>query len=137
MPLPCRDPDTTCATNRYLPRKIPLDKLGGRTIARAYGRDTGAKAGDGVIVDAGKIDSAGSAKNWKTVAREGTVIRVLDVPRATAEALCAADHQAYRVEIVGDAGPVAVDRESLAAERNRLLARVVEIDAILGPAAAS
>lgn len=40
--------------------------LFGRTIARAYGRDSGAKLGDGIIWISGDYGSGGSVKNWST-----------------------------------------------------------------------
>lgn len=48
----------------------------GYTIARAYGRDSGAKLGDGVSLMSGSIDSGGSVKNWKTSINEGAVFRL-------------------------------------------------------------
>ena len=110
---------------------MPIE-VGGRTIARAFGRDSGAKTGEGVIVDAGGFSSGGSVKNWRTVARAGTVVRILDMPRATAEELCATEHEYYRCEIVADTAPPAIDRDALVAERARLQARLAEIAAVLG-----
>lgn len=40
--------------------------LFGRTIARAFGRDSGAKLGDDIIWLKGKYTSGGSVKNWST-----------------------------------------------------------------------
>ena len=40
--------------------------LFGRTIARAWGRDSGAKIGDGIVLIKGEIGSGGSVKNWST-----------------------------------------------------------------------
>jgi hypothetical protein len=61
--------------------------LGGRVIARAFGRDSGARIADGVILVEGRFDSGGSVKNWRTCVEEGTVFRVLNVPRKKAEEL--------------------------------------------------
>lgn len=49
----------------------------GYTIARAYGRDSGAKLGDGVSHISGSIYSGGSMKNWKSGVKEGSVFRLL------------------------------------------------------------
>lgn len=46
--------------------------LFGRTIARAFGRDSGAKLGDGIIFIDGKYNSGGSVKNWGTVVDNAT-----------------------------------------------------------------
>lgn len=48
----------------------------GYTIARAYGRDSGAKLGDGISQISGSIYSGGSVKNWKTCISEGAVFRL-------------------------------------------------------------
>lgn len=46
--------------------------LFGRTIARAFGRDSGAKLGDEIILIDGSIDSGGSMKNWSTCVKNAT-----------------------------------------------------------------
>lgn len=53
----------------------------GREIAKAYGRDSGAKPGlHKVFFTQGKPTSAGSIKNWDTRIPTGTVIVLTDVP---------------------------------------------------------
>lgn len=96
----------------------------GRCVARATGRDSGAKLGDGVILLSGRVTSGGSMKNWRTYVIEGSVVEVRDVPRAAVADIDADD---WAVEIVE-----AEDKTSvLLAERERLLARLAEIDAEL------
>lgn len=51
----------------------------GYTVARAYGRDSGAKLGDNVSMLKGGISSGGSMNNWKTYIDEDSVFR-LQVP---------------------------------------------------------
>ncbi len=46
--------------------------LFGRTIARAFGRDSGAKLGDDIIFVSGEYDSGGSVKNWATCVTNAT-----------------------------------------------------------------
>jgi hypothetical protein len=53
----------------------PLDLIG-FNIATATGRDSGARIGRGVSLIKGSLTSGGSIKNWCTVARKGTVIRM-------------------------------------------------------------
>jgi hypothetical protein len=53
----------------------------GYTIARAYGRDSGATLGDNVSLIEGGISSGGSVKNWTTRCKEGSIFR-LEVPKA-------------------------------------------------------
>ena len=55
-------------------------------MARAYGRDSGAKIGEGVVFLEGGASSGGSVKNWYTTIKKGSVFEVRDVPRAKAEA---------------------------------------------------
>jgi len=71
--------------------------LAGRCVAQAYGRDSGAKLGHGVVLvhgTAGKVGwgltpdavrSGGSMKNWMTVIEGPCVIEMRDVPRAAAD----------------------------------------------------
>ncbi len=46
--------------------------LFGRTIARAFGRDSGAKLGDDIIFISGIYTSSGSVKNWCTEIKKAT-----------------------------------------------------------------
>ncbi len=104
-------------------------RLGGREIARAYGRDSGAKLGDGVVLLDGKFGSGGSVKNW-TTRSDGATILIRDMPAEMAERLIAAPPQWVTAIAIEPETPV-VDREALAAERDRLMARVAEIDRLL------
>jgi len=46
-------------------------ELFGRTIAKASGRDTGARLGDDIIWLSGNYTSGGSTKYWKTIVENG------------------------------------------------------------------
>lgn len=48
--------------------------LFGRTIAKAFGRDSGAKLGDDIIFISGQYRSGGSVKNWNTDITDGNFI---------------------------------------------------------------
>lgn len=50
--------------------------LAGFRVASASGRDSGAKLASGIALISGDIGSGGSYKNWKTVIKEGAVIRM-------------------------------------------------------------
>lgn len=113
--------------------------LAGRCIARAWGRDSGAKIGDGVIFRAGDADSGGSMKNWKTTLDAGTVIEIFDVPRIRAEKCVKyfenREGAAWvNVRILEEEKPAETSptREELEAERSALLARLAEINKALG-----
>src|SRR5690606_11812951 len=104
-------------------------ELGGRRVARVFGRDWGARLSDGVVVVAGSIGSGGSRKNPRLTVSEGTEIELLDVPRPIAERLAAStEGPVVSAVIVESEG---IDREALAEERARLLVRLAEIDALL------
>ena len=47
-------------------------ELFSRTVARAFGRDSGAKLGDDIIWISGSYYSGGSVKNWTTEIKNGT-----------------------------------------------------------------
>lgn len=93
----------------------------GRTIASAYGRDSGVRVGDGVMFLQGKPKSGGSVKNWETIVPSGCVVKVFDVPKSLIERADLPDGVA--LEIVGQN----VDVQSLKDELARLTARVKEI----------
>lgn len=57
----------------------------GREVCRVWGRDSGAKFGDGVVVVAGSVSSGGSRKNPCLSWSADAVIELRDVPRAVAE----------------------------------------------------
>lgn len=97
----------------------------GRTIARAYGRDSGAKVGEDVLFLEGVPRSGGSVRNWYTIIPAGSVVKVLRVPRAALDAAELPD--GVTVEISG----THVDREALEQEKAKLLARLAEIDKLL------
>lgn len=95
----------------------------GRTIARAFGRDSGAKLGDGVVLQSGGFTSGGSVKNWYTRAKEGTSVILRDVSRA----LVVKTGGEYTILTT-----TPIDRDALLAEKAQLLARLAEIGATLG-----
>jgi len=101
--------------------------VAGRCLGRATGRDSGAKLAEGVILLEGRITSGGSVKNWGTEATEGTVVEVRDVPRAKAQEEIDNPSDYFAVEIIEDE----TNEEALLAEREKLMARIAEIDAIL------
>lgn len=103
--------------------------LFGRCLARAYGRDSGARLGEGVILREGRFASGGSMKNWTTKVLAGTVVEVMDVPRQSVDA-GDYDPDIWKVEILEQAAPT-IDREALEAEKERLLARIAQIDELL------
>jgi len=60
-------------------------RFGPIPIAKALGRDSGAKVMQNVFLLKGKIFSGGSSKNWRTYVSEGSVFKVKNVPIFIAE----------------------------------------------------
>lgn len=107
--------------------------LGGQQIARASGRDSGATPGEGVVVIEGGFGSGGTTHNWETRVCAGTTVEVRDVPRGVAERIL--EDAASKPSHIADARIVDESsnrREALENERERLLARIAEIDAEIG-----
>ena len=114
--------------------------LFGRTVARAFGRDSGARTGDGVIIEQGCFYSGGSARAWLTRAQKETVFIMRDV-----SAILVAEYKKdnLNIEIISENKLTRVEDElrplaDLAAEvarlkdeRDRLNARIASLDAII------
>ena len=100
----------------------------GRIVASAWGRDTGARIGEGVAFEKGKPDSGGSAKNWCTVVPKDCVIVIHDVPADAVEQELDWASWCGTYEII----QLAIDQDALERERETLLARIAEIDNLLG-----
>ena len=103
----------------------PVEILG-KTVARAYGRDSGARPGDDVAFEAGGPRSGGSAKNWRSVVEEGSVVILRNVPEAMLDK--AELPEGVTMEVIRDSG---IDRASLMEEKEKLLARLDEIEKLL------
>lgn len=96
----------------------------GKTVARATGRDSGARVGSDVTMISGEIDSGGSAKNWRTHIEKDSVFKLRKVPES---ALKMSTEYDITFEIVGSD----TDRKALTEEKERLLARLAEIEKLL------
>lgn len=99
----------------------------GKTIASAFGRDSGARVGDGVSFVSGRPQSGGSMKNWETVIPVGCVCVLHDVPKAMATQDNIPDGVSFEIEQRSEEA----ERNALLAERERLIRRIAEIDALL------
>lgn len=98
----------------------------GRQICRAFGRDSGARLGDDVTLIEGDIGSGGSRANWNAYIHEGARFRIRNLP-CTALSI----ESPYKVTVV-EIQKDGIDREALIAERDKLMARLAEINALLG-----
>lgn len=99
-----------------------------RPVARAYGRDSGATVCDGVVFKEGAPESWGSVKWWYTVIPEGCVFEMHHVPeKAIEKESLSPDYEILSITPEEDDS-----RKKLLEERERLLARLAEIDKELG-----
>lgn len=108
------------------------DKAGifllGRCVARAFNRDSGARLGEGVVVREGGFSSGGSMKHWQTQAEDGTVIELLDVPRA--KFVPAEGRWTFEIiEEPGDADNLRAELAALEEQRASINARIAAIRA--------
>lgn len=103
--------------------------LFGRTIARAFGRDSGARLGDDIVFISGSYDSGGSVKNWLTDVDNATFeihnfpvpsLDLPDVKKAIEEGWCEVKHSKKKR-----------DPEVVKAEIELLKAKIAELEAEL------
>ena len=99
--------------------------LFGKEIARAWGRDSGAKVGEDVTLLSGNVHSGGSLANWRTEIDKGTVLKIRNLPRKALEIENDYDISVEEVE------EKEVDRKALEEEKSKLLARLAEIERLL------
>ena len=106
----------------------------GKQVARATGRDSGASVGKDVRWVSGELPtSGGSAKYWCTIVNEGSVFELVNFPVAALEKLAnAAEREEFEFTIVEEEkSEQVIDVALLIAEREKLLARIEEINKLL------
>ena len=96
----------------------------GKTIARAYGRDKKVDVGDDVAFIKGAPQATGSVKNWYTRVPEESVCIVSNVPETML-------NEELPEGVTAEVLKKTVDRKALEEEKERLLARIAEIDSLL------
>ncbi|MCO6011560.1 helix-turn-helix domain-containing protein [Actinoallomurus purpureus] len=98
-------------------------EFAGRRIAERPGRDMPVRFAANVVLVEGTLPSSGGSMRYPNIdAGDDAIVEIRDLPRS---ALSVESENSY--EIVDQA----VDVDALLAERERLLARVAEIDALL------
>lgn len=106
-----------------------------REVARAFGRDSGAKIAENVLFVKGKPISGGSKQYWSTTIPEGSVFDMLHIPDKVLEngekQIADMKYQYFKIVSVTPETE-ANDRSKLLEEKERLLARVAEINKELG-----
>ena len=97
----------------------------GKTICRAYGRDSGGYAGEDVAFIEGMPESGGSVKNWTSGVPQGSVVVLRNVPEMLLDEKLP---EGVSAKIFDNEST----RDELIAEKEKLLARIAEIDKLLG-----
>lgn len=107
----------------------------GKEIARARGRDSGAVPGNGVVFEKGTPRSSGSMRNWLTLIPKGAIVVIPDVPVSMYEkdknAVNEYGDRIFEAEVIHEEVGARLEIEKLKKEKERLLARINEIDRIL------
>jgi hypothetical protein len=124
----------TCTVRLEMPRGASATREAidfyGFTLARAFGRDSGAKISEGIVVLEGGFYSSGSVKNWATMAKDGTVVLLREFPRHRAQRIVSGEEKSewpgWTVTIEDERPPV--DIQALEDEKARLLSRLEEIE---------
>ncbi len=101
----------------------------GVQVARAFGRDSGARVCDAKFLS-GLPTSGGSAKNWFTVIPEGSIFEI-DIPETSLGKLEEeGESKGFKFEQIDTQARKEI-YELMEQEREKLLARIAEIDAYL------
>lgn len=102
----------------------------GKTLAQAWGRDSGAKVGDDVILVGGDIDSGGSRANWTTEVSQGAKFIVKNIPKARFDKEkdeLNQDKTRISYKIISKT----IDKDALLEEKARLEKRLAKIEEAL------
>ena len=101
-------------------------RLFGKMIARAFGRDSGAKIGEDVTIVNGKFTSSGSARYWETCVEKGTEFIVKNVSKAMLER---ENNAAFEILSVSDTQSEDEKLKKLQAQKEELEKKLAEINA--------
>ena len=112
---------------RLVSERAPI-YLAGRIIAQASGRDTGAKAAEGISFINKKPQSGGSQKYWTTEIAQDSEFKIFDLPEGALKLLN--ENESIQYEFINK--PVLIDNEliQLKAELVRIQNRIAELEAI-------
>ncbi len=116
-----------------LPEGLSVDLepifLFGKLIASARSRDSGASVDSEVAILEGKADSGGSAKHWSTTLSAPTTLVMHKVPRMAVQRMLNWEDSYGNFIILETNKEIA--RRHLLEEKERLTARLAEIDTLL------
>lgn len=100
----------------------------GRSIARAFDRDSGVSIGEGISFLNGEAVSGGSAKYWGAIIEKGSTFILYDVPRGALE-LKNGYSEYIDINVIQPSKEISVD--VLLKEKESLLKSLAEIDRLL------
>lgn len=100
----------------------------GRSIARAFDRDSGVSIGDGISFLHGQAVSGGSAKHWGAIIEKGATFIIYDVPKGALE-LKNGYSEHIDINVIQPSKETSV--ELLLKEKESLLKNLAEIDRLL------
>ena len=101
----------------------------GKTLARAWGRDSGARVGDDVMLVDGSIGSGGSRANWDTRIYKGAKFIVKNIPKARFDKEKDEYSEEYKIKITIKSKKI--DKDALLKEKAKLERRLAEIEELL------
>lgn len=99
--------------------------LFGKVLAHARHRDSGARIGDDFAYESGGARSGGSAKYWKSIVEEGSVVILSNVNKNLYERSIV-DYD-VTIKVLEEK----IDKKQLLSEKERLLRRIEKIDNML------
>lgn len=105
--------------------------LFGKTLARAWGRDSGAKVGDDVILVEGSINSGGSVKNWDSRVFKGAKFIVKNIPKARFDKEKNEYQDVFGLEVKITLISEKIDKDALIEEKEQLERRLSEIENLI------
>lgn len=100
--------------------------LFGKVVAKAFGRDSGASTGKGIILESGGFSTGGSYINWTVFSDDETAFIMRDAPKQLVDEY----DGALEIEVLPT--NETINREALISEKERLVARLAEIQTLLG-----
>ena len=101
--------------------------LFGKTIARAYGRDSGARPGEDVAFVSGGVTSGGSTRNWTSIVKAGSIVILSNVNKTLFEKGKPEYGNLITIEVMEEE----TNKQKLMEEKERLLARIADSDKLI------
>ncbi|WP_239404624.1 helix-turn-helix domain-containing protein [Frankia sp. Cj3] len=114
-------------------RREAVVRFAGRVVATRRGRDCAVELASGVVVISGGFTRSGGSMRYPEIGATDAVLEIRDLPRAALARAAECSYTIVSKEPAVQAAPTSASAgvPELLAERDRLLARIAEIDALL------